>query len=73
MELIVIKVGLDAGLIGKQAFTMLLVMAIVTTMMTGPLLTLFTPPEQRQSSGACQLRVNRDGRAAEATRRICSS
>jgi Kef-type K+ transport system membrane component KefB len=38
MELIVMKVGLDAGLIGKPMFTMLLVMAIVTTLMTGPLL-----------------------------------
>jgi Kef-type K+ transport system membrane component KefB len=41
MELIVIKVGLDAGVIGQQAFTLLLVMAILTTVMTGPLLTLF--------------------------------
>jgi hypothetical protein len=31
-------VGLDAALIGKPLFTMLLVMAIVTTVMTGPLL-----------------------------------
>jgi Kef-type K+ transport system membrane component KefB len=43
MELIVMKVGLDAGLIGKPLFTMLLVMAIVTTVMTGPLLNLFSP------------------------------
>jgi Kef-type K+ transport system membrane component KefB len=41
MELIVMKVGLDAGLIGPQLFTMLLVMALVTTAMTGPLMTLF--------------------------------
>jgi len=41
MELIVMKVGLDAGLIGPSLFTMLLVMAILTTLMTGPLLTLF--------------------------------
>jgi K+:H+ antiporter len=40
MELIVIKVGLDIGVIGKDVFTMLMVMAIVTTLMTGPLLTL---------------------------------
>jgi Kef-type K+ transport system membrane component KefB len=40
MELIVIKVGLDVGVIGKDLFTMLMVMAIVTTLMTGPLLTL---------------------------------
>jgi Kef-type K+ transport system membrane component KefB len=41
MELIVIKVGLDIGVIGADLFTMLMVMAIVTTIMTGPLLTLF--------------------------------
>ncbi|HEV8694772.1 MAG TPA: cation:proton antiporter, partial [Lysobacter sp.] len=41
MELIVIKLGLDAGVIGPELFTMLLVMALTTTVMTGPLLTLF--------------------------------
>ena len=41
MELIVMKIGLDAGLIGPQLFTMLLVMAIVTTLMTGPMLAWF--------------------------------
>lgn len=40
MELIVMKVGLDAGLIGSELFTMLLVMALVTTAMTGPLISL---------------------------------
>ena len=49
MELIVMKVGLDAGLIGKPLFTMLLVMAIVTTVMTGPLLNLFTPHRHESS------------------------
>jgi Kef-type K+ transport system membrane component KefB len=37
MELIVIKVGLDAGVINTAMFTILLVMAIVTTMMTTPM------------------------------------
>jgi Kef-type K+ transport system membrane component KefB len=41
MELIVMKVGLDIGVIGKEMFTMLLVMALLTTVMTSPLLTLF--------------------------------
>ena len=54
MELIVMKVGLDAGLIGKPLFTMLLVMAIVTTMMTGPLLNLFSR-HQRASSRVADL------------------
>lgn len=41
MELIVMKVGLDAGVIGPEIFTMLMVMAIATTLMTTPLLDLF--------------------------------
>ncbi len=40
MELIVIKIGFDVGLIGSELFTMLLVMALATTAMTGPLMTL---------------------------------
>ena len=52
MELIVMKVGLDIGVIGQQAFTMLLVMALVTTVMTTPLVMFFTrgrqPAEERQ-------------------------
>ena len=51
MELIVMKVGLDAGLIGPQLFTMLLVMALVTTAMTGPLMTLFAGRRDRQPTG----------------------
>lgn len=45
MELIVMKVGLDIGVIGPRLFTMLLVMAIVTTLMTSPLLSLFSRKE----------------------------
>ncbi|HSX58689.1 MAG TPA: cation:proton antiporter [Tahibacter sp.] len=40
MELIVLKVGLDVGVIGKELFTMLMLMAVVTTLMTSPLLGL---------------------------------
>ena len=41
MELVVMKIGLDAGLIGREMFTILLVMALVTTAMTTPLIALF--------------------------------
>jgi Kef-type K+ transport system membrane component KefB len=41
MELIFIKVGLQSGVIGRELFTILLVMAIITTMMTSPLLMLY--------------------------------
>jgi Kef-type K+ transport system membrane component KefB len=50
MELIVMKVGLDAGVIGKELFTMLLVMAIVTTMMTGPLLGVLAGRDARAAA-----------------------
>ena len=40
MELIVMKVGLDAGVIGYELFTMLMIMAIATTLMTTPMLSL---------------------------------
>ncbi|HWK75441.1 MAG TPA: cation:proton antiporter [Povalibacter sp.] len=48
MELIVIKVGLDIGVISNELFTMLMVMALITTIMTGPLLTLFAGRETEQ-------------------------
>jgi Kef-type K+ transport system membrane component KefB len=41
MELIVIKIGLDVGVIGAEIFTMLMIMAVVTTLMTSPLLVVF--------------------------------
>lgn len=51
MELIVIKVGLDIGVIDNRIFTMLMVMAILTTVMTGPLLTLFHGRNREQPAG----------------------
>lgn len=40
MELIIINIGLKAGLIGKPLFSILVVMAIVTTLMASPLFEL---------------------------------
>jgi Kef-type K+ transport system membrane component KefB len=42
-ELIVLNVALSAGIIGTGLFTVLVLMALVTTLMTGPLLTLIGP------------------------------
>jgi len=39
-ELIALNVGLTDGLIGQRLFTVLVLMALITTMMTGPLLTV---------------------------------
>lgn len=40
MELIVLNVGLDLGIISVELFTMMVIMALVTTCSTGPLLSL---------------------------------
>jgi Kef-type K+ transport system membrane component KefB len=40
MELIVLNVGLSLGIIPPDVFTMLVIMAVGTTIMTGPLLQL---------------------------------
>ena len=43
MELIVLNVGLDLGVISPTLFTMLVIMAIVTTIATTPVLTMVMP------------------------------
>jgi Kef-type K+ transport system membrane component KefB len=58
MELIVLNVGVDLGVLSPRLFTMMVIMAIVTTAMTAPLLDVMTagsshspapPPPQRVS------------------------
>lgn len=51
IELIVIKVGYDLGVIDNRLFTMLMVMAILTTLMTGPLLSWFADKPSEQPNG----------------------
>lgn len=41
MELIVLNMGYDLGILSSRMFTMLVIMATVTTVLTGPLLTWF--------------------------------
>jgi Kef-type K+ transport system membrane component KefB len=43
MELIVLNIGLDLGVISPKIFTMMVIMALVTTVMTTPLLQLVAP------------------------------
>jgi len=43
MELIVLNIGYDLGFIPQKVFTMLVIMAVVTTVMTGPLLKRLLP------------------------------
>ncbi|PYV68217.1 MAG: cation/H(+) antiporter [Acidobacteria bacterium] len=41
MELIALSIGYDMGILSQRIFTMLVIMALVTTIMTGPLVTYF--------------------------------
>jgi Kef-type K+ transport system membrane component KefB len=53
MELVALNVGYDLGILSPHMFTMLVVMALVTTAMTGPLIDLASLPDARRAgSGA---------------------
>jgi Kef-type K+ transport system membrane component KefB len=43
MELIVLNIGLETGFLPEKIFTMLVIMAVVTTLMAGPCLKLIMP------------------------------
>jgi Kef-type K+ transport system membrane component KefB len=49
MELIIINIGLQKGIIGPTLFSMLVLMAIVTTMMASPLFELVYGRKARES------------------------
>jgi Kef-type K+ transport system membrane component KefB len=50
---VILNVGLDLGVISPRLFSMLVIMAVVTTFMTSPLLDLVLPRAAAQpSSGA---------------------
>jgi Kef-type K+ transport system membrane component KefB len=49
VELIVLNLGLDLGILSPRIFAMLVVMALVTTMMTGPLLSAIDRWRGRQA------------------------
>jgi Kef-type K+ transport system membrane component KefB len=46
MELIALNIGYDLGILSSRIFTMLVIMALVTTTLTGPFLTLFREKEE---------------------------
>lgn len=47
MELIVLNIGYDLGILSPQIFAMMILMALATTFMTGPLLSLFAFLKER--------------------------
>lgn len=51
VELIVLNIGFDLGILSPRIFAMLVLMALVTTCMTGPLLSLVEVIRQRRSFG----------------------
>lgn len=55
MELIVLNVGLDLKIISPTLFAMLVMMALVTTMATGPLLHWLKPPTEADDQAARRL------------------
>ncbi|MBV8605682.1 MAG: cation:proton antiporter [Pelomonas sp.] len=63
MELIIINIGLQKGVIGPALFSMLVLMAIVTTMMASPLFELFYG---RQARASGELGALGEGAAGEA-------
>ena len=51
MELVILNIGLDIGVISPALFSMMVMMALVTTFMTSPVLSLICPKEMLQGSG----------------------
>jgi Kef-type K+ transport system membrane component KefB len=49
MELVALNVGYDLGILSPQMFTMLVLMALVTTAMTGPLIDLASRRDVREA------------------------
>ncbi|WP_182380049.1 cation:proton antiporter [Nocardioides sp. WS12] len=66
-ELIILNVGLEKDLLSKELFTMMVIMALVTTVMTGPLLG-FTYPQRRVARDIAE--AERAALGAEAVDRI---
>ncbi|HYM78947.1 MAG TPA: cation:proton antiporter [Candidatus Dormibacteraeota bacterium] len=52
MELVILNIGLDIGVISPALFSMMVMMALVTTFMTTPVLSLICPKEMLQGAAA---------------------
>lgn len=71
-EVVIVAVALEMGLIGQSFYSMMVVMAVVTTAMTGPLLSLFgtmpTGTTARETLG--EFPVNRSTTLAESVPKV---
>ena len=61
MELIVINVGLEMGMIGRQVFTMLVLMALFSTLITSPALRRWLPRLEPTAEPATTAALGRRG------------
>jgi Kef-type K+ transport system membrane component KefB len=57
MELVILNIGLDIKIISPALFSMMVIMALVTTFMTTPVLNLICPKEMLQGEKAGADRV----------------
>ncbi|WP_075086787.1 hypothetical protein [Verrucomicrobium spinosum] len=51
MELIALNIGFELGILSDRVFTMLVIMALATTALTGPLLTWFGAQKSAEPDG----------------------
>jgi Kef-type K+ transport system membrane component KefB len=65
MELVVLNIGLDLGIISPALFAMMVVMALVTTIATTPILHLLTPRPAPQTEATLRGPTDRRGGIAE--------
>jgi Kef-type K+ transport system membrane component KefB len=54
MELIIINIGLQRGVISEELFAILVIMAVLTTLMASPLFELLLPGHSREAAGKGQ-------------------
>jgi Kef-type K+ transport system membrane component KefB len=60
MELIILNIGLQRGIIEKPLFTIMVIMAIVTTLMATPLFKrIYGSREEREAQAAREAATNR--------------
>jgi Kef-type K+ transport system membrane component KefB len=55
IELIALNIGYDLGILSPRAFSMMVLMALITTFMAGPLLTLLRPRERREAVSLAEM------------------
>ncbi|WP_281336905.1 cation:proton antiporter [Flavobacterium eburneipallidum] len=57
MELIVLNIGLDLGVLTPEVFTMMVIMALVTTFMTGPILNIVNYFDKKETETIAEFSI----------------